>query len=84
MPDRALREFEKLNSELNTFVSNHYNEADTRVKFIDPLLTSVLGWDEHLHIRREERYKENDDHDLTPYYVPTSIRELSTFSIVYS
>ncbi len=56
MLDNALLELDKLIGQLDNFLQNHYNEADTRVKFIDPLLTSVLGWNEHLHIRREENY----------------------------
>ena len=46
MPDRASRELDELMKRLGSYLENHYSEADTRVKFIDPLLTLVLGWDE--------------------------------------
>jgi predicted type IV restriction endonuclease len=67
MPDKALQELDRLIGDLNLYIANHYNEADTRVKFIDPLLTHVLGWNEHLHIRREEQYKEQEEKRCIDY-----------------
>lgn len=69
MLDSALQELDKLISELDLYLTNHYNEADTRVKFIDPLLTNVLGWNEHLHIRREESYRESEERRSIDYIV---------------
>ena len=48
--DEALKQLKALLEKLDVYVANHYSEADTRVKFIDPLLTGALGWDEYLHI----------------------------------
>lgn len=67
MPDRALAELNKLIDSLSENLANHYNEADTRVKFIDPLLTDVLQWNEHLHIRREESYKDCEERRCIDY-----------------
>jgi len=68
-PDQALQEFDKLNICLNQFVQNHYSETDTRIKFIDPLLKDVLGWDEYLHIKREEQYVKDEDRRCIDYLI---------------
>ena len=67
MPDEALKQFDNLITQLEQYLNNHYSEADTRVKFIDPFLTLVLGWDEYLHIRREENYKDNEERRCIDY-----------------
>lgn len=69
MLDEALKWLEDLIAKVDNYIENHYSEADTRVKFIDPLLTSVLGWDEYLHIRREENYRENKEKRCIDYVV---------------
>lgn len=69
MPDRALRELDELMKRLGSYLENHYSEADTRVKFIDPLLTLVLGWDEFLHIKREENYTDDEERRCIDYLV---------------
>jgi hypothetical protein len=56
MIDKAFAALDRFITGLQHYLSNHYNEADTRVKFIDPFLVDILGWQEHLHIRREERF----------------------------
>jgi predicted type IV restriction endonuclease len=67
--DDALQELVNLIGQLDQYLINHYNEADTRVKFVDPLLTDVLGWNEHLHIRREETYRESEERRSIDYIV---------------
>lgn len=67
--DEALKQLKALLEKLDVYVANHYSEADTRVKFIDPLLTGALGWDEYLHIKREENYHDNDERRCIDYVV---------------
>lgn len=67
--DSALKRLDDFIATVNSYLENHYSEADTRVKFIDPLLTSVLGWDEYLHIKREERYREDEKKRCIDYTV---------------
>jgi hypothetical protein len=67
MPDKALKQFDQFVTQLDKYINKHYSEADTRVKFIDPLLTLVLGWDEYLHIKREENYKDNEKRRCIDY-----------------
>jgi predicted type IV restriction endonuclease len=67
--DTALQKLDILIQNLDTYIKDHYSEADTRVKFIDPLLTDVLGWNEYLHIRREENYKEDEERRCIDYLV---------------
>ena len=69
MPDRALEELDKLIAKLDSYIKNHYSEADTRVKFIDPLLNLVLGWDEYIHIKREENYINDNQRRCIDYLV---------------
>jgi len=65
--DRAFERFKDFVRESATYLENHFSEADTRVKFIDPLLTDVLGWDEHTHIRREENHTDVDERHCIDY-----------------
>ncbi|MCX5671439.1 MAG: hypothetical protein NTU94_09000 [Planctomycetota bacterium] len=65
--DDSLARFDELAGSLSAYLSNHYNEADTRVKFIDVMLTQVLGWDEHIHIRREENCKDDEQKRCVDY-----------------
>ncbi|MFH1371181.1 MAG: P-loop NTPase fold protein [Planctomycetota bacterium] len=67
MPDKALEALDELFSKIKTYLDNHYSEADTRVKFIDPLLTLILGWDEFLHIKREENYRNDEQRRCIDY-----------------
>jgi hypothetical protein len=67
MLDDSLARFDVLAGNLSAYLSNHYNEADTRVKFIDFMLTQVLGWDEHIHIRREENCKDDEEKRCVDY-----------------
>jgi hypothetical protein len=65
--DNALRQFDLWYRELNGMLANHYSEADTRVKFIDPILTRVLGWDEAKNITREESYTTDEGRRCIDY-----------------
>lgn len=56
MMDKALKQFDEFKEIIANYTTNHYSEADTRVKFIDPVLTNILGWDEFKHIEREENH----------------------------
>jgi len=67
MIDKALESLDQHNKIIESYLDNHYSEADTRVKFIDPLLTNILGWDEFLHIKREENYRTNEDKRCIDY-----------------
>jgi len=69
MLDEALKNLDSFISKLELYKENHYSEADTRVKFIDPLLTDVLKWDEYLHIKREENYCEDEQRRCIDYIV---------------
>ena len=53
MIDNALDQFDDFKKNIDAYTAKHYSEADTRVKFIDPMLNNVLGWDEFKHIQRE-------------------------------
>ena len=69
MPDEALEKLDELIKNLDSYLDNHYSEADTRVKFIDPLLTQVLEWNEFLHIKREENYRDDENRRCIDYLV---------------
>ncbi len=74
MIDKALESLDQHNKIIESYLDNHYSEADTRVKFIDPLLTKILGWDDFLHIKREENYRTNEDKRCIDYLL--SLTEL--------
>jgi len=60
--DQAKLRFGALREKIQPLIENHYNEAKTRIAFIDPVLTDVLGWDSVTQISYEERYtKEGDE-----------------------
>lgn len=67
--DEALERFELFAQNIRSYLNDHYSEADTRVKFIDPVLTHVLGWDEHTHIRREENHTEDSKKRCIDYVI---------------
>lgn len=67
--DNARAHLDLLLDKLDPLLENHYSEADTRVKFIDPLLTSLLGWAEVPHIKREEQYFDDADKRCIDYIV---------------
>ena len=69
MIDDALNRLNEFIEKLDTYIKNHYSEADTRVKFIDPLLKDVLRWNEFLHIRREDNFKDNENLRCIDYLV---------------
>lgn len=54
--DDALSALRALVGRWDEYLREPFSEADTRVKFIDPILTQVLGWAEFPQIDREERY----------------------------
>ena len=67
--DNALKKLDKLIVLLDEYIKDHFSEADTRVKFIDPLLIDVLGWNEYLHIRREENFRNDNERRCIDYIV---------------
>lgn len=69
MIDTALKKLDELIKHLDVYIKDHFSEADTRVKFIDPLLKDVLGWNEHLHIRREENFHKDKERRCIDYIV---------------
>lgn len=87
--DDGNAEFRSLSKDIDAYVTKHYSEADTRVKFIDPFLTKCLGWNEHLHIEREESYADDEgrkciDYTLslkTPILIVEAKKNLKDFEI---
>lgn len=67
--DEALKELDLLITSLNANSDRAWSEADTRVKFIDPLLTKVLGWNEIDNIKREENYVEDEQKRCIDYTI---------------
>ncbi len=67
--DEALKEIDLLITSLNANSDRAWSEADTRVKFIDPLLTKVLGWNEIDNIKREENYVEDEQKRCIDYTI---------------
>jgi len=67
--DEASDKLDSLISNLEEYIRDHFSEADTRVKFIDPLLIDVLGWNEFLHIRREENFTNDNQRRCIDYVV---------------
>jgi hypothetical protein len=70
--DEALGTLRHLVARWAEFMENHYSEADTRVKFIDPVLTQVLGWPEHPNITREESYTQDEERRSIDYTLSLS------------
>ena len=58
VPDKVYRLVEQFAANRDAYMSGHFDEAQVRVDFINPLLTDGLGWDVYNEKGLSETYRE--------------------------
>lgn len=67
--DEAFKAFEQYRDTCTPFLAESLSELDTRAKYLDPLLTTVLGYDEASDIRREKLARDTAGNGFVDYLI---------------